>query len=404
MRNFGCHIDPCSGTFSVPSTQPLVAVCANQAWNLVNFRSGLIDDLLSSGYRVLAIAPPDAAMEQRLEELGCTFHPVAFDASGLSPWRDFGTFASLTRALLRHRPSAWLSWTIKPNIYGTMAASLLGIPAFPNVSGLGTAFIRRNFLTRAVKPMYRAAFRRASLVFFQNSEDRRLFVSERLVGSERARQLPGSGIDLSRFRPADTERPGRLRFLMVARVVADKGVREFVEAARLLRGKFPRAQFRLLGAVDVANRTAIAASEVRRWEEEGVIEHLPPTDDVRPAMVWADFVVLPSYREGLSRVLLEAGAMGRPIVTTDVPGCRDVVTDGENGYLCGPRDAAALAAALERAARTGDNEWRLMSVAGRKRVEREFSQALVSARYLNALRDAGIVPSPSIFGEPLPNA
>lgn len=373
-----------------PAQAPLVIVAANLAWNLVNFRAGLIRALVGAGYRVLAVAPPDRAMEARLAALGAGFEPLALDAKGLAPHRDLATFLALRRLIARHRPAAYLSWTIKPNVYGALAAGLAGVPALPNISGLGTAFIRRNLLTRLVMLLYRTGLRRAPVVFFQNEDDRALFVAERLVREDQARLLPGSGIDPDEWAPIRPGRPVPRRFLMIARVVADKGVREYVAAARTLRQRWPDARFALLGPVDVANRTAIPASEVAGWQAEGVIEHLPPTDDVRPAVAEADFVVLPSYREGLSRVLLEAAALGRPIVTTDVPGCRDIVGEGENGFLCRPGDAASLEMALERAARTGDAEWREMAARGRRKVIERFSQERVTRLYLEALESAGV--------------
>jgi glycosyltransferase involved in cell wall biosynthesis len=367
----------------------LIAVSANEAWNLVNFRAGLIKSLRDDGYRILAITPRDQAMEEQLAKLGCSFAPVTFDAMGISPLHDLKSFWELYRVLLHHRPGAWLSWTIKPNIYGTLAARLLGIAALPNVSGLGTAFIRRTLLTRLVKRLYRVSFSGAQTVFFQNQDDRDLFVGEGIVARSQARLVPGSGVDLERFTPPSPSRPARRQFLMISRLVADKGAREYASAARVLRNRWPDARFRLMGPVEVANRTAISVHELRQWQEEGVIEYLPATMDVRPAIASADFVVLPSYREGLSRVLLEAAAMGRPIVTTDTPGCRDVVTDGLNGFLCAPRDAAALSDALQRAAETDDEDWHRMARESRRRAEAEFSQETVIACYKEALRKAG---------------
>ena len=365
-------------------------VCANLAWNLVNFRAGLIRALVAEGFRVIAVAPPDAEMAARLETLGCTFEPAPVDAMGLNPARDFATFLALRRLIRRHRPAAWLSWTIKPNVYGSLAAGLEGVPALPNISGLGTAFIRRNLLTALVKALYRFCLRRAPSVFFQNAEDRDLFVDRRLVGQGQARLLPGSGIDPEDWQPADFSRPARGHFLMLARVVADKGVREFAEAARRLRVRHPQARFTLMGFLDVANRTAISADEVRGWVADGVLAYEPPVDNVRPAIAGADFIVLPSYREGLSRVLLEAGALARPCVTADVPGCRDIVRDGENGFLCAPRDAAALERAMERALALDDAGWQAMARAARARVEADFSLDRVTNLYREALADAGV--------------
>jgi len=367
-------------------------VCANQAWNLVNFRAGLILALRDAGFDVIALAPAEPEMERRLAALGCRFVAVPVDAMGLSPWRDLVTLLAIRRAIRVHRPAAWLSWTIKPNVYGVLAAWSCGVKAFPNVSGLGTAFIRRNLVTRFAKALYRTAFRHAAKVFFQNADDAALFVEEQLVRSLQVGLLPGSGIDPGYWKAPRSERPGRRTFLMIARVVADKGAREYAEAARLLREQWPDARCLLMGQLDVANRTAIGRAEVAQWESEGAIEYLAPQDDVRPAMAAADFIVLPSYREGLSRVLLEAAAMGRPIVTCDVPGCRDVVRDGENGYLCAPRDAGSLHAAMARAAQTDDADWHRMADAGRERVLAEFSIEKVTKLYLDALMAENIVP------------
>ena len=369
----------------IPQT-PLIVVCANQAWNLVNFREGLIRALITEGYQVMAVSPPDEAMEARLLAMGCRFTAAPIDAMGLSPLRDLRSLLALRRIIRRHRPAAWLSWTIKPNVYGALVAGWSGVPALPNVSGLGTAFIRRNLLTALVKWLYRTGFSRAPVVFFQNEDDATLFVGERLVREEQAQLLPGSGIDPDDWKPLTAERPPRRQFLMLARVVADKGVREYVAAARAVRSRWPDARFTLMGFLDVANRTAISRAEVDSWVAEGVIDYLPPVSDVRPAIAAADFVVLPSYREGLSRVLLEASALARPIVTCAVPGCRDIVSDGVNGFLCAARDAASLEAALERAARCEDVDWQRMARNSRAQVIARFSLAKVTQIYVNALK------------------
>jgi glycosyltransferase involved in cell wall biosynthesis len=254
----------------------------------------------------------------------------------------------------------------------------------PNVSGLGTAFIRGGPLQMIVTRLYRAGFRRASVVFFQNVEDRQLFVGRRIVRPDQARVLPGSGVDLERFRPAPLA-AGAPVFLFIGRLLRDKGVIEFVEAARSLRSEFPDARFQLLGAVDQGNRTAIRQSEIDAWIAEGVVEHLGTTDDVRPFIAAATAVVLPSYREGLPRSLLEAAAMARPLVASDVPGCRDVVVDGLNGYLCAVRDADSLAAAMRRLAQLPPAQRLAMGEAGRQRVQERFSEALVVRAYLDVL-------------------
>jgi glycosyltransferase involved in cell wall biosynthesis len=221
-------------------------------------------------------------------------------------------------------------------------------------------------------------------VFFQNDEDRELFVDRRIVRPEQARVLPGSGVDLERFAPAPLP-GGPPTFLFIGRLLRDKGVVEFVGAARLLRSDFPDARFQLLGGLDEGNRTAIRQAEIDSWVAEGVVEQLGTTDDVRPFIAAANAIVLPSYREGLPRSLLEAAAMARPLIASNVPGCRDVVEDGVNGYLCAVRDAGSLAAAMRRLAQLPPAQQLAMGEAGRRRVQERFSESFVVRAYLDVL-------------------
>jgi len=345
---------------------------------------GLIRALKDAGYEPVVIAPQDHAAEARMQALGVERIPVRIDRSGANPWADLRLLARY-RALLRQlRPAAYLGYTIKPNIYGSLAAASLGIPALPNVSGLGTAFIRGGALQGVVTALYRVGFARAPVVFFQNDEDRQLFVARRIVRADQARVLPGSGVDLERFAPASPP-PDPLTFLLIARLLRDKGVVEFADAARSLRAELPNARFQLLGPIDEGNRTAISRAELDSWVRDGVIEHLGTTDDVRPSIAAASAVVLPSYREGLPRSLLEAGAMARPLIATDVPGCRDVVEEGVNGYLCRARDARSLAQAMRRFADLPPAERLAMGDAGRRKVQERFSEEFVVRAYLDVL-------------------
>jgi glycosyltransferase involved in cell wall biosynthesis len=370
-------------------TGKTIAISINASWNIVNFRSGLVGALRGAGYRVVALSPPDA-WAPRLEGIGAEHVAVPMDSAGVSPARDLALLVRYRRELKRLRPAAFLGYTAKPNIWGSLAAQSLGIPVINNVSGLGTAFIRQGLLTRIVTSLYRAAFRRSATVFFQNGEDRDLFVSRRIVAPDKAALLPGSGIDLERFapRPREGGGGGRFAFLMVARLLWDKGVREYVEAARLVRAKFPEARFRLLGFLDAVNRTAVPRAEVDAWVAEGLIDYLGDAEDVRPFLADADCVVLPSYREGLPRVLLEAAAMGRPLIASDVPGCRHVAEEGVNGFLCAARDAGSLAGAMTRMLRLSAGERAAMGEAARARVEAEFDERLVVRRYLEAIEAA----------------
>ena len=340
--------------------------------------------LRSSGYEPVVIAPQDPAADQRMRDLGVDRIPIEIDRAGLNPLTDLKLLLKYRSLLQRIRPAAYLSYTIKPNIYGSFAAASLGIPALPNVSGLGTAFIRGGGLQALVTRLYRIGFARAPVVFFQNQEDRALFVSRRIVKVCQAQVLPGSGIDLDFFLPAPLP-DGPPAFLFIGRLLRDKGVVEFVEAARLLRSQFPNARFQLLGAVDEGNRTAISQAEVDAWVADGMVEQLGTTDDVRPFIAAATAVVLPSYREGLPRSLLEAAAMARPLIASDVPGCRDVVEDGVNGYLCEVRNPSSVAAAIRRLLELPRPQQIAMGKAGRSRVEERFSEAFVIRAYLDVL-------------------
>ena len=319
-----------------------------------------------------------------MRDLGVERVPIEIDRAGLNPFTDLRLLLKYRALLQRIRPAAYLSYTIKPNIYGAFAAASLGIPALPNVSGLGTAFIRGGGLQALVTRLYRIGFASAPVVFFQNQEDKALFIDRRIVKPSQAQVLPGSGVDLDFFLPAPLPN-GHPTFLFIGRLLRDKGVVEFVEAARVLRADYPEARFQLLGAVDEGNRTGIGQAEVDGWVADGIVEQLGTTDDVRPFIAAATAVVLPSYREGLPRSLLEAAAMARPLIASDVPGCRDVVEDGVNGFLSEVRNPGSLAAAMRRLLQLPRPQQIAMGEAGRKRVQERFSEAFVVRAYLDVL-------------------
>ena len=381
-------MDPVSlGAEQLTLDQRTIVVSANAAWNLVNFRSGIIGAILERGDRVVAIAPPDEVAQAQLLAMGCIFEPIAIDSKGLSPAHDLRTLVAYWRLLRRHRPSHFLGWTIKPNVYGSIAARLCGVQSICNVSGLGTAFIRTNLLTAVVMRLYRVGLARAQTVFLQNTTDRDLFVDAGLVRPAAAKVLPGSGIDIQHFAPSDDAHPASAgtTFLLIARLLRDKGVVEYVEAARLLRARGIAARCQLLGPLGAANRTAIPREEVERWVDAGDVEYLGAVADVRLPIAAADCVVLPSYREGTSRVILEAAAMGKPVVASDVPGCREPVEHGRTGILCEARSATALADAMATIAAMSADERRAMGAAGRAKIVREYAERIVVDRYLAEL-------------------
>lgn len=366
--------------------RPCIAISINTSWNIANFRSGLIRRFVAEGYDVAALAPPDEH-SQRLIELGCRFVPIAIDNKGANPLRDLGLMRRYHAALRGIRPLAYLGYTIKPNVYGSLAAQSLGIATINNVSGLGTAFIRNTWLTPVVKQLYRTAFRRSHMVFFQNADDRNLFEQLGLVVAPRTAVLPGSGIDLTQFTPTakPPRPPGARHFLLIARLLWDKGIGEYIEAARRVRAGHPECRFQLLGFLDVENRTAVSRADVESWVNEGVVDYLGATTDVRPYIDDADCIVLPSYREGTARTLLEAAAMGKPLIATDVPGCNNVVDHGQNGFLAQVRDATDLTRQIETLAMLPTPDVAALGRGSRAKVEMEFDERLVIDRYLELL-------------------
>jgi glycosyltransferase involved in cell wall biosynthesis len=365
-----------------------VMLAANSSWNLLNFRNPVIEALLAANHRVLAAVPNDGAADA-LRDLGVEVYFVPLDARGISPVRDLNLLLSYRKLFRRVRPAALLPFTAKPNIYGSIAAGWEGIPTINTITGLGTAFLSGRGLNTAVTNLYRWSLRQSVRVYFHNSEDRDLFIQRKLLSASQARVVPGSGIDLERFSPVDAWQPNvPLTFLFIGRLLKDKGALEFANAAAIVRKK-RLARFQMLGSRE-DHPKAVSKDDLKRLEADGTIELLGSVDDVRPSIARSDCIVLPSYREGLPRVLLEASAMAKPVIATDVPGCRQAVDADLTGILCEARSAESLAEAMMRLADMPVKERLEMGARGRHKAEQEFSKKRVADAYLEALRCAGI--------------
>ena len=376
-----------------------VVLTVNACWNLLNFRRRLVERLLEDGHRVTVLAPEDDHADE-LIAMGCAFRPLPFDPASAGLLDQGRLLWSFGRALRALRADIVFGFTVKNNVFGALAAARLGIPFVPNVTGLGTAFLGSAGLRRAVETLYRVVLRSCPLVFFQNPDDRALFVRQRLVREERTALLPGSGIDLERFAPSPwpaTDEAGS-SVLMIARLLRDKGIGEYLEAGALLRRRGVDVKLALLGAPIEDGRGYDATRIVAECAAAG-IDYRGVVQDVRPAIAGAHAVVLPSYREGAPRVLIEAAAMARPAIASDVPGCSFVVADGETGFLCAPRDGHALAAAIERFVALGPDRQRAMGQAARVRAEEIFSDRAVIAAYREAIAlYANRVPPSPVHG------
>lgn len=325
--------------------------------SLVKFRGPLLDALLARGLTGHVAAPNlpiGSPLRQQLEERGLRVHTIPLRRTGMNPLADLLTLAHLLRLMNCIRPHHVLCYTIKPVIYGSLAASLARVPRrFALITGLGYAFqgqedrgARRGLLRSLVQRLYGVALRSTHKVFFQNPDDEALFRSLGILRpATPSCVVNGSGVDVAQF--VVSPLPSAPRFLLIARLLGDKGVREYVEAARQVRARHPEAQFGLVGWID-ENPDAIRQHELDAWVAEGVVDYLGRLDDVRPAIAGCSVYVLPSYREGTPRTVLEAMAMGRAIITTDAPGCRETVVDGDNGYLVAVKAVDELAAAMLR--------------------------------------------------------
>lgn len=365
---------------------------ANTAWSMFNFRRGVICQLIKNGYNVTIIAPSDKFTE-KLQSLGCEVIELPIDVKGTNPLQDLRLVHSLYRYYRRIKPNFIIHYTIKPNIYGSIAAKFAGIPSLAVTTGLGYTFINNSFVAKVARILYKIAFQFPEEVWFLNEDDRQEFLHHRLVANNKAKLLPSEGVDLEYFSPQSIElvesvndgmQP--IRFLLISRMLWDKGIGEYVAAARIIKERDPQIKFQLLGACDVANPSVITHEQISLWEQESLVEYLGTTDDVRPFIVNADCIVLPSYREGIPRTMIEAASMAKPVITTDVPGCRDVVLSGITGWLCPVKDAPALASCCEQFLNMDIASRREFGLAGRRFMAIKFNEEIVIEQYLKVLK------------------
>lgn len=372
---------------SHPSPRHVVFVGAYPE-SLVNFRGDLIRTLVGLGYQVTAAgASASADVLARLEKLGAGYRAYPIRRNAISPFQDIETLWAL-RCLFREiRPDVVLAYTIKPVIWGGLAMSRRHpTNFFALITGLGFALegtgLWRRALSMVVAQLYKAALRRARGVIFQNEDDRGVFIARGIVSRGVTHRVRGSGIDCERF--CQRAMPvGPPVFLLIARLLRAKGLREFAEAARIVRRSSPDCVFRIVGGPD-PSLDRIEVSEVEGWQRDGVVEYVGEVADVRPALRECHIFVLPSYHEGMPRTVLEAMAVGRPILTTDVPGCRDTVVEGQNGFLVPKGDPKALAERLEWFI-SHREEWARMGAASRQLAEERFDVRLVNAEMLRIM-------------------
>jgi glycosyltransferase involved in cell wall biosynthesis len=365
-----------------------IIITANTSWYLFNFRLRLAKELALKGHNIFFVAPRDD-YSKRLSKVG-KFVEVKIKSTTMNPLYDILTLIQYSLIFSKIGPHVLLSFTIKPNIYATFVSKVWKIKAISNISGLGNLFINESMATRIVRILYTVSIRQARKVFFQNHDDFDLFIAKSILsGAERTEILPGSGVDIQKFSPKSKYKDdGKFRFILIARLLWDKGVGEYAKAAMLLKDKYPNVIFQLLGFTDVDNPSAISTDQINEWVRNGAIEYLGVSDDVKEIIAESDCVVLPSYyREGVPRSLLEAASMAKPIITTNSVGCREVVEDGKNGFLVRVRDTHDLVLKMKQVLTLSRESQLELGLYGRRKMIEQFDEKIVIKSYMDAIEN-----------------
>lgn len=359
-----------------------IAVVANTGWNIVNFRLGLIKALIAKGYKVIAIAPTDE-YSSNIISTGCHYIPLKrLERKGTNPFKDFRLLLELYNIYRKESVDIALQFTIKPNIYGSLAASFAKVKTICTVTGLGYSFLNNNLVSKLARRLYKFAFKKANLVAFQNNDDRNLFTSENLVKNQKTVIIRGSGINCEKFKPLPkSDLSTSFVFLFVGRLLYDKGVIEYLKAAEIVKDQFPEITFQILGSLDKDNPSCISLEILEDYQRKGIVTYLGTSDDVKDKIRNSDTVVLPSYREGLPRVMLEAISMAKPVITTDTAGCRDTVIDNVTGFLVPVKNIDKLADAMIKMINLPDSERVRMGKNGRELALEQFDEKAVIENY-----------------------
>ncbi|MFB2119327.1 glycosyltransferase family 4 protein [Parapedobacter sp. 2B3] len=363
-----------------------ICLVSNTSWSFLRFRTDVIKSLVNAGHEVLLLAPRDEHTE-RLKELGARIIILEWlSRKGLNPITDLMLYREFMRIYSEERPDLVFQYTIKPNIYSTLAARRFRIPTIAVITGLGYAFINKGVVTFLARQLYRLALRNARSVWFLNQDDFQFFVTHRLVDKKKARQIPGEGINChDTFNPqlvaAANVDTSTVTFLFIGRLLYDKGIAEYVAAARQIKKDYPHAVFWIMGYLNVDNPTAVQQAQLDEWVSAGTVTYLGALDDVRPTIASCDCVVLPSYREGMSTTLQESASMAKPLIASDITGCKELVEEGMNGFLSGVGDVESLVACMTRMLLLTPAERKAMGGIGREKMIKEYSVDRVIAIY-----------------------
>jgi glycosyltransferase involved in cell wall biosynthesis len=365
----------------------IIIFSANTSWYLFNFRASTITEFLNNGFEVLCLSPKDN-YSSKLVELGCDWHNISIDNKGLNPLNDFKFFLDLFFFLKKKQPLAVFNFTIKNNIYGALASKILGLYSINNISGLGTAYIRKGLLNKFIKVLYKIAMPLANKIYCQNIDDYNEIKNLLNVSAEKINLLPGSGVNPERFHPSlKIADPTKIfTFVFIGRMLRDKGLEELVRAVKLVNEEIIICNLVLCGIVDQLNQSAISLSQLEEWGDEPDIFWIGSTQRAEMVLAKYDCLVLPSYREGMPKTILEACSMEMPVIASDVPGCRHIIQDGFNGLLCNPRDAHHLSKILTQMINLSDAERTCMGRNARQIILESFDEKFVVEEALRVVR------------------
>ena len=362
-----------------------IVIIYNATHHVLLFKSELIKSIKRNGYRVVVLASIDNYTE-KLKNIVDEFYEIKLDSSGINPVKDAYLIFQIYNICKRLKPATILNFTIKPVIYGTFAGRLLGgVPVINTITGLGTAFVSSGLANKVATFFYKFTFKYSHLVFFQNQDDQQFFKDLNIISRDNTKLVSGSGVDLLKFKPIKNKKTENTNILFIGRIIADKGIYELIDAAKIIKKEYSNVTFILMGMLGVKNRTSISKSEVYNWVNEGLIEFVPFKDDIRMVLGDSDLVVLPSYREGTPKTLIEAASMAKPLIATDVPGCREVVIHEVNGFLCQVKNPVSLAAAIKKFIELDYSCKIEMGLKSRELAEQKFDINKVNNSYINEL-------------------
>lgn len=371
---------------TVSKLMKTIGLAGNSSWSILNFRRNLIHELIKKGFIIHIIAPADQSVSD-LEDLGCIVHNIQLNRRSLNPFNNLLLIFRYKQIITQLRLDYILTFNIKPNLYVCLASYKLSTKVIVNISGLGSTFLKSNFLTNVIQFLYKISLKNACTIFFQNQSDLNFFKEKRICEASSFNLLPGSGIDLNKFQKNNNHLVNGFQrdLVFIGRLIRDKGIMEYLNAASHIVEKYPNVTFYLYGEVDEHNPSFISLHEVKSFASEK-INFMGKVKNIKTALGHASCVILPSYREGMSRSLLEAAACGIPIIATDVPGCQEIVEDSNTGLLCKAKSTPDLIAKIEKFLNLENSEIKTMGDKARLKVEKEFSVNLVVKKYIEIIK------------------